>query len=198
MAAQQCVLEDRQDNALDEWESAPFSGIFYNRTESCSQSFIHACPPASKPLKLSKKSLFKNNFWKVGEKCWKVHDFRSLTPHYGKKLLVFEPVVGDFYEHISNQGFFDSLVRQILDTGFTVVKISALLKVFWGTLAYLGNKRIEKWIRKNHAQWLRKEFESWNGNTDSWLLAPKDGSISNFPTNASTSWMGWHVNKHAT
>jgi hypothetical protein len=38
-------------------------------------------------------------------------------------------------------------MRQILDTGFTVVMISALLIVFWGILAYLGNKRIEKRIR---------------------------------------------------
>ena len=38
-------------------------------------------------------------------------------------------------------------MRQILDTGFMVVKISALLTVFWGILAYLGNKRIEKRIR---------------------------------------------------
>ena len=27
-------------------------------------------------------------------------------------LAIFEPVVGDFYEHFSNQGFFDSLVRR--------------------------------------------------------------------------------------
>lgn len=38
-------------------------------------------------------------------------------------------------------------MRQILDTGFIVVKISALLTGFWGILAYLGNKRIEKRIR---------------------------------------------------
>ena len=50
--------------------------------------------------------------------------------------------MGDFYEHISNQGFFDSLVRQILDTGFTVVKISALLKFF------LGNPGIS-WKQEN-------------------------------------------------
>jgi hypothetical protein len=25
-------------------------------------------------------------------------------------LAIFKPVVGDFYEHFSNQGFFDSLV----------------------------------------------------------------------------------------
>ena len=33
--------------ALDGWDSAPFSGIFHTRTESCSRSFIHARPPAS-------------------------------------------------------------------------------------------------------------------------------------------------------
>ena len=33
--------------ALDGWDSAPFSGFFYTRTESCSRSFIHARPPAS-------------------------------------------------------------------------------------------------------------------------------------------------------
>jgi hypothetical protein len=27
-------------------------------------------------------------------------------------LAIFKPVVGDFYEHFSNQGFFDSLVGQ--------------------------------------------------------------------------------------
>ena len=37
-------------------------------------------------------------------------DFWSLTPHFGKNLVVFEPVVGDFYEHFSKQGFFDSFV----------------------------------------------------------------------------------------
>ena len=30
--------------ALDGWDSAAFSGFFYTRTESCSQSFIHARP----------------------------------------------------------------------------------------------------------------------------------------------------------
>jgi len=33
--------------ALDGWDSAAFSGIFYAQTESCSWSFIHARPPAS-------------------------------------------------------------------------------------------------------------------------------------------------------
>jgi hypothetical protein len=28
--------------------------------------------------------------------------------------VIIEPVVGDFYEHFSNQGFFDSLVRLFL------------------------------------------------------------------------------------
>lgn len=38
-------------------------------------------------------------------------------------------------------------VRQLLDTFFTVLKISAVLIGFWGFLAYLGNKRMEKRIR---------------------------------------------------
>jgi hypothetical protein len=38
-------------------------------------------------------------------------------------------------------------MTQILDTFFTVLKISALLTAFWGFLAYLGNKRMEKRIR---------------------------------------------------
>ena len=29
-------------------------------------------------------------------------------------LAIFEPVVGDFYEHFSNKGFFDSLVGLLL------------------------------------------------------------------------------------
>ena len=33
--------------ALDGWDSAPFSGFIYTRTESCSRSFIYARPPAS-------------------------------------------------------------------------------------------------------------------------------------------------------
>ena len=33
--------------ALDGWDSAPFSGFFYTRAESCSQSFVHTRPPAS-------------------------------------------------------------------------------------------------------------------------------------------------------
>jgi hypothetical protein len=37
-------------------------------------------------------------------------------------------------------------LRQILDSFFIVLKISALLTAFWGLLAYLGNKRIEKRI----------------------------------------------------
>jgi hypothetical protein len=37
--------------------------------------------------------------------------------------------------------------RQILDNFFMVLKISALLIGFWGFLAYLGNKRMEKRIR---------------------------------------------------
>jgi hypothetical protein len=39
-------------------------------------------------------------------------------------------------------------MRQILDAGFIVLKISALLIGFWGILAYLGNRRIEKRISK--------------------------------------------------
>ena len=37
-------------------------------------------------------------------------------------------------------------LRQILNIFFTVLTISALLTAFWGLLAYLGNKRIEKRI----------------------------------------------------
>ena len=28
-------------------------------------------------------------------------------------MAIFQPVVGDFYEHFSNQGFFDSLVSTL-------------------------------------------------------------------------------------
>jgi hypothetical protein len=38
-------------------------------------------------------------------------------------------------------------MRQILEYFFMVLKISALLTAFWGLLAYLGNKRMEKRIR---------------------------------------------------
>lgn len=38
-------------------------------------------------------------------------------------------------------------IRQIIDYFFTVLKISALLAAFWGLLAFLGNKRVEKRIR---------------------------------------------------
>lgn len=38
-------------------------------------------------------------------------------------------------------------VRQLLDTFFIVLKISALLIGFWALLAYLGSKRMEKRIR---------------------------------------------------
>lgn len=33
-------------------------------------------------------------------------------------LAIFKPVVGDFYEHFSNQGFFDSLVGHLLLQSF--------------------------------------------------------------------------------
>ena len=33
--------------ALDGWDSAAFTGIFYAQAESCSRSFIHVRPPAS-------------------------------------------------------------------------------------------------------------------------------------------------------
>ena len=53
---------ERQKNcptkrALDGWDSAAFSGFIYARTESCSQSFIYARPPASNA-----------NRWAVNEK----------------------------------------------------------------------------------------------------------------------------------
>jgi hypothetical protein len=38
-------------------------------------------------------------------------------------------------------------LKQILDAFFIVFKISAILIGFWGLLAFLGNKRIEKQIR---------------------------------------------------
>ncbi len=42
--------------ALDGWDSAAFSGFIYTRTESCSQSFIHARPPASNANRWAAKS----------------------------------------------------------------------------------------------------------------------------------------------
>jgi hypothetical protein len=39
-----CGLTQR---ALDGWDSAAFSGIFYAQAESCSQSFVHARPAAA-------------------------------------------------------------------------------------------------------------------------------------------------------
>jgi hypothetical protein len=38
-------------------------------------------------------------------------------------------------------------IKQITDYFFTVLKISALLVAFWGFLAYLGSKRVEKQIK---------------------------------------------------
>ena len=39
--------------------------------------------------------------------------FWCSAQHFGNILAIFKPVVGDFYEHFSNQGFFDSLVGQL-------------------------------------------------------------------------------------
>jgi hypothetical protein len=39
-----------------------------------------------------------------------VPGFWCSAQHFGNILAIFKPVVGDFYEHFSNQGFFDSLV----------------------------------------------------------------------------------------
>ena len=36
--------------------------------------------------------------------------FWCSAQHFGNILAISKPVVGDFYEHFSNQGFFDSLV----------------------------------------------------------------------------------------
>jgi hypothetical protein len=49
----------------------------------------------------------------VGEKRCKASGFWSSAQEFGKILVIFEPAVGDFYEHFSNQGFFDSLVGRL-------------------------------------------------------------------------------------
>jgi hypothetical protein len=42
-----------------------------------------------------------------------VPGFWCSAQHSGNILAFFKPVVGDFYEHFSNQGFFDSLVGRL-------------------------------------------------------------------------------------
>jgi hypothetical protein len=42
-----------------------------------------------------------------------VSGFWCSARHFGNVLAIFEPVVGDFYEYFSNQGFFDSLVGRL-------------------------------------------------------------------------------------
>jgi hypothetical protein len=62
-----------------------------------------------KPLKLSKKSLFK----KILEK-WNKSIEKHLVFYVPNHILaIFEPVVGDFCEIFSNKGFFDSLVGRL-------------------------------------------------------------------------------------
>jgi len=47
----------------------------------------------------------------VEQKPRKASDFWCSEQHFGNILAIFKPVVGDFYEHFSIQGFFDSLVK---------------------------------------------------------------------------------------
>jgi hypothetical protein len=48
----------------------------------------------------------------VGEKHLKAPYFLFYEEHFGNNFAIFKRVVGDFYEHFSDQGFFDSLVGQ--------------------------------------------------------------------------------------
>jgi hypothetical protein len=48
----------------------------------------------------------------VGGKQFKAPYFLCSEEHFGNILAIFQLVVGDFYEHFSDQGFFDSLVGQ--------------------------------------------------------------------------------------
>ena len=79
-------------------------------------TIVHARPPASTPAKcagrtqavetVEKVPFQKMNFEKWDRNTEKHQVFCVLS----NILAIFEPVVGDFYEHFSSQGFFDSLV----------------------------------------------------------------------------------------
>jgi len=59
------------------------------------------------------KVTFQKLFLKSGREMLKSTWFWVPTPQSGNILVIFEPVVRDFYEHFSNQGFFDSLVSPL-------------------------------------------------------------------------------------
>jgi hypothetical protein len=48
----------------------------------------------------------------VGEKHQKAPCFWCSAQQFGHIVAIFEPVMGDFFEHFSSKGFFDSLVWQ--------------------------------------------------------------------------------------
>ena len=61
--------------ALDGWDSAPFSGFIYTRTESCSRSFIHARPPASNASRWAPARQLRNKWRKKSNHLWrKLHE----------------------------------------------------------------------------------------------------------------------------
>jgi uncharacterized protein YutD len=96
--------------APDVWESAPFSSIFLASSFSCSQALS---TPAHTQVTQTVETVEKVTFQKMIFEKWDRNTEKHLVFCVLSNILaIFEPVVGDFYEHFSNKGFFDSLVRQ--------------------------------------------------------------------------------------
>ena len=87
-----------------------FEASFWLCVFSGSQAESH---PAHLRLTQTVETVEKVPFQKMIFEKWDRNAEKRLVfgvPH--SILAIFKPVVGDFYEHFSNQGFFDSLVRR--------------------------------------------------------------------------------------
>jgi len=60
---------------------------------------------------------FQKLFLKSGRETLKSAWFLVFHTTFRHILAILKPVVGDFYEHFSNQGFFDSLVGRLKHCG---------------------------------------------------------------------------------
>jgi hypothetical protein len=104
--------------AADKWDSAAFSSIFpwpvgQDRLASsflCSQ--IESMP-APAPVTPTVETVEKVSFQKLIFEKWERNAKKCLVLCVPNNILaILERGVGDFYEHFSNLGFFDSLVRR--------------------------------------------------------------------------------------
>jgi len=108
--------------ALDGWDSAAFSGFFHIRTESYSQSFIHALQP---PVTRAVETVEKVPFQKLLFEKWDGYIEKHLLLGVPDNIFGdFLSCCGRFLRIFSIKGFFDSLVGRLVQRYYCAYDMS--------------------------------------------------------------------------